>query len=115
MEGTLPLLLPPLPSKQSFLKMANLAHSCEEGSQGSLSGSVTLGYLLNWNIFNLVGSLVIDQCLTYTQFWGRGWGHMRCFNDMLACTHLAAEEVRCSSGVTAQSSNLLLLREAIHF
>lgn len=58
-EGILSPLLPPLPNKQHFQKMANLAHPCKDCSWDNMSGSVTLGHLLNWNTFNLVGILVV--------------------------------------------------------
>lgn len=50
-EGILSPLLPPLPNKQHFQKMANLAHPCKDCSWDNMSGSVTLGHLLNWNTF----------------------------------------------------------------
>lgn len=51
-------VLSPLPSKQHFLKMANLAHSCKRAVKQP-SVSLILGYQFNWDIFNLMGSLAI--------------------------------------------------------
>ena len=46
-EGILFPLLPLLPNKQHFRKMANLSQPCKNCSWDNMSGSVTWGHLLN--------------------------------------------------------------------